>query len=176
MQNNFDTSFKLVIGHEGGFTRDPRDKGNWTTGRIGTGSLVGTKYGISAAAYPDLDIKNLSLEQAKAIYRKDYWTRAQCSSWPSGVDHLVFDIAVNSGVSRAVQLLQAAAKVKIDGIIGFQTRAAVNAKDPLELIIDLATHRDSFYARQNNATYEFGWFRRNNRVLIEAFEFVRGEY
>ena len=69
MTTTFDTAFANVIGLEGGYTDDPRDRGNWTGGTVGQGKLRGTKYGISAAAFPTLDIANLTLDAAKAIYR-----------------------------------------------------------------------------------------------------------
>ena len=53
---NFDAAFARLLGNEGGFDDDARDRGNWTGGRIGVGELKGTKYGVSAAAFPDLDI------------------------------------------------------------------------------------------------------------------------
>ena len=70
----FYTSFERVIGHEGEFTNDKNDRGNWTSGVIGEGELKGTKYGISAMSYPNLDIENLTLKQAQSIYFEDFWT------------------------------------------------------------------------------------------------------
>jgi lysozyme family protein len=60
---NFDRVFDIVVGHEGGFTANPADCGNWTGGVIGTGTCRGTRFGISAAAYPDLDIANILIRQ-----------------------------------------------------------------------------------------------------------------
>ena len=62
---NFDKAFDRLIGHEGGFTNDSRDAGNWTGGKVGVGKLVGTKFGLSAATYPTLDIKNITIVEAK---------------------------------------------------------------------------------------------------------------
>ena len=70
----FDRAFEETIGLEGGFSRDPDDNGNWTGGRKGLGKLKGTKYGISAAQYPSLDIESLTLHGAKEICRRDYWS------------------------------------------------------------------------------------------------------
>ena len=44
----FDEVFARLIGHEGGYSADPKDPGNWTGGRPGVGKLLGTKYGIAA--------------------------------------------------------------------------------------------------------------------------------
>lgn len=74
---------------EGGFVNDPKDSGGMT------------KYGISKRAYPNLDIANLTKEQAKEIYKNDYWkaSAAHRYNWPMCL--AVFDAAVNVGVSRA---------------------------------------------------------------------------
>jgi hypothetical protein len=95
----FDQAFALVIGHEGGFTDNEADPGTWTGGRCGVGECRGTNWGISAAAYPRLDIRNLTIERAKAIYQTESAfaamicrrrSRCCCSmggqrrSWPRG--------------------------------------------------------------------------------------------
>ena len=82
---NFDTAFLLVIGVEGGYVNNPEDPGGET------------KYGISKRAYPDLDIRNLTLAAAKAIYLRDYWTAHHCDQMEWGKALLVFDCAVNGG-------------------------------------------------------------------------------
>lgn len=66
MSENFEKAVAFVLRHEGGYTNDNRDPGGET------------KFGISKRAYPSLDIKNLTEEQAKVIYRRDYWDRAGC--------------------------------------------------------------------------------------------------
>ena len=109
--SNFDRMFDIVVGHEGGFTANPADPGNWTGGTIGAGICRGTKFGISAAAYPDLDIANLSLDAAKALYQRDYWQRIAGDRLPSAVALLVFDAAVNNGIGRAARWLQQVARV-----------------------------------------------------------------
>ena len=65
----FDQAFDRLIDHEGGYVFDPRDPGGET------------KYGISKRSYPALNIKNLDLETAKAIYRKDFWDPFLCSGF-----------------------------------------------------------------------------------------------
>jgi lysozyme family protein len=68
--SNFDDSFKELIGQEGGVTKNPKDPGDWTGGKVGVGILKGTKLGIAANTYPHLDIENLTVADAKTIYRK----------------------------------------------------------------------------------------------------------
>ena len=51
--DGFAAAIAMVLAHEGGFQGMPDDPGNWTGGRLGDGTLKGTKFGISAASYPD---------------------------------------------------------------------------------------------------------------------------
>lgn len=130
----FDEAFQLLIGNEGGLSLDPRDRGNWTGGKQGVGLLKGSKFGISAMSYPDLDIVNLTLDQAKAIYARDFWTQAGCDIVPDAIRFDVFDAAVNSGPRAARMWLQAAAGVITDGLLGDKSKAAIAAMDPQRLL------------------------------------------
>lgn len=98
----FERSMTFLRKWEGGFQNNPEDHGNWTGGRKGVGELKGTKFGISAASYPGLDIVNLTQEQADAIYRRDYWQRSGADKlqWPACL--LIFDTAVLHGVGTAL--------------------------------------------------------------------------
>src|SRR5215472_13268390 len=164
--DDFLRSFKLLVGHEGGFTDDPRDAGNWTGGKTGQGQLKGTKYGISAASYPALDIKNLQLNEAQAIYEKDFWEAAGCPDLPPRLAFAVYDAAVNNGTIRAVRWLQLAVGAAEDGIYGPATKTAVEraiAGDPDDLKLQAEVHarRIHFMAGLSGwSTYGLGWARR----------------
>lgn len=128
----FDRCFAETVGEEGGFSADPDDPGNWTGGAVGLGACRGTKYGISAAAYPGVDIASLSLADAKAIYARDYWATIQGDRLPPALAMLVFDAAVNDGVSAAARWLQGVVGADADGVIGPATLGAV-ARDAQNL-------------------------------------------
>lgn len=158
---NFDTAFERLIGHEGGFSDDPKDPGNWTGGRPGAGKLLGTKYGIAANTYPDLDIKSLTLDQAKAIYRRDWWDKIHADQLPSAVAFQLWDFAVNAGITRAVISLQRAVGVADDGKLGPRTLAAVNAMPVPDVLARFNAERLEFYASLSTwPTYGKGWARR----------------
>ena len=122
---NYDIAFERVIGHEGKFQNDPKDRGNWTSGKIGTGELKGTKYGISAMSYPDEDIENLTLERAKFLYRRDFWDRVAGDDLHSALVYQLFDSAINHGIGNAIRILQRAVGVADDGYMGPVTHDAV---------------------------------------------------
>lgn len=112
----FDQAFEKLIGHEGGYVNHPQDPGGET------------KFGITKRTYPHLNIRALTLGQAKAIYRRDFWDKAGCDALPGGLAFDVFDTAVNSGVSRSAMLLQEALGVDADGKVGPITRASIAAE------------------------------------------------
>lgn len=154
---NFDEAFEILIGHEGGYVNNPADPGGET------------RFGISKRSYPEIDIKGLTLNQAKFIYRRDYWDKAGCPDLPPALAFDVFDGAVNSGVNRSIKWLQEAAGATIDGVMGKQTMQAVKALHPatvqaryngvrLEFMTDLATWKD----------FGKGWARRIAQNLQKA--------
>lgn len=116
----FETAFRALMAHEGGYVNDPDDPGGET------------KYGITKRSYPDLDIRNLTKDEAEAIYRRDWWNRYQFGAYPDGhVAAKIFDLAVNMGALSAHIILQralrAAGRPEIidDGIIGAKTMTAL---------------------------------------------------
>ena len=111
--DNFARCFAFTLGAEGGYTDDSADPGNWTGGEVGHGLLRGTKLGISAAAYPQLDIANLTEAMAEEIYRRDFWAPLQGDALPLPVALVAFDAAVNAGRRRAITWLQQAAGLEL---------------------------------------------------------------
>lgn len=178
---NFDKAFETALGHEDGFTNDPRDDGNWTGGKRGVGECRGTKFGISAKTYPYLIIKDLTVEQAKTIYRVEWW---ELNHYGDIVDQKiatkVFDLAINMGgpnpqpgrpdASRANSILQFATwvlkqNIVVDGDIGPKTIAAVNAVDPVMLLQGIRDgaekyYRDLVYRQPAKAIYLKNWVER----------------
>ena len=127
--DNFDYAFIRTIEKEGGFSNDAEDRG----GR--------TNLGISEAVFEDAlrrdiisgisDIRFLTIAQAKAIYKADYW-------FPIKLDMIqnqeiaaeIFDTAVNMGRSRAIKIVQESLnflgeKLDVDGIMGNLTLVAI---------------------------------------------------
>jgi lysozyme family protein len=145
----FDQCFDKLISHEGGYVNDPRDPGGET------------KFGISKRAYPQVDIKNLTLGAAKEIYKRDYWDRAQCDKLPPSVAYVLFDAAVNSGIGQAIRFLQRAINVADDGVIGPMTIAAVSRLDAESICARYIGQRLDFMTKLTTwDVYGKGWARR----------------
>ena len=173
----FARAFAVVIGEEGGWSAAPDDPGNWTGGAVGRGTLGGTKFGISAAAYPTLDVAALTLADAQAIYRRDYWERVRGDALPPALALLVFDAAVNNGVARASRWLQQALGVAEDGAIGPATLAAVTARagDGAALATEFLALRLVFMAALPTwRAFGLGWARRLCGLPFEAMALTAG--
>lgn len=146
---DFEHSFIKLIGHEGGYSNNPKDPGGET------------KYGISKRAYPNIDIRNLTLDGAKRIYRLDYWDKCKCNDLPDSVRFDVFDAAVNSGVKQAILWLQGALNVSTDGIIGQQTIKSAQAMNGERLSMKYNGTRLLFMTKLSSwPTFSKGWARR----------------
>lgn len=154
---NFDTAFTRLIDSEGGYVNNPADPGGET------------KFGISKRSYPDLDIANLTLDQAKAVYLRDFWN-------PLGDAHPAikfqcFDFAVNSGIGTAIRKLQLAVGVADDGHWGPKSAAALAAMDLNDVLMRFAAQRLLFMTSLSNWEHNSkGWARRIAKDLLYAAE------
>jgi lysozyme family protein len=154
---SFDLAFEHVINIEGGYVNDPHDPGGET------------RYGISKRAYPNVDIKQLTLAEAKEIYRRDYWSRIRGDELPAGIALCLFDYAVNSGLSQAIRTLQRSLGVTADGDFGPATMAALKARNARTLIVDFQAERMLFLTKLDTfSTYGRGWSRRVISTALEA--------
>jgi lysozyme family protein len=119
----------------------------------------------------EAEVKALTREDAADIYRARYWSPILADGLPPGVDYMVFDLAVNSGVSRAARFLQLAVGVTPDGKIGPVTLGAVAKVDPRALVLTLSERRENFFrALRTFPTFGTGWIRRLRDVTRDALE------
>jgi len=165
MTTNFLKAFTEIIGIEGGYVNNPDDRGGET------------KYGISKRAYPNIDIKNLTLNKAKEIYHRDYWIATKLEQIDCyDIQLELFDTAVNMGVYKAQTILQEALNLlnrnernfkdlKVDGQIGKITISAYNQVDKKILLKVLNGLQFMNYVRivekdKSQEVFMNGWMRR----------------
>ena len=154
----FDTAINRLLTNEGGYTPglvgDPGGETNW---------------GISKREYPDVDIKNLTRDQAVAIYLRDFWMHVHADVLPLILAFQALDFAVNSGIGNAVRALQRAAGVQDDGVWGPATQAAVAAKNPAALTFLFLAERGDFMASLHNwPNFSAGYMHRLTRDMRYA--------
>ena len=94
---NFPEAFDLLITHEGGFSSHPDDPGGATM--YGVTEKVARAEGYTGA------MRNFSLNDAKTIYRKNYWDACRCDLMPDQLRYPLFDAAVNSGPGQSIKWL-----------------------------------------------------------------------
>jgi lysozyme family protein len=140
MDTNFAPSLKLVLAHEGGYVNHPKDPGGETN------------KGVTKAVYdayrrgrrlPVQSVRLISDAELQDIYRVQYWDAAGCGALPLGLDYATFDLAVNSGVTRA--------RLMTRGLIG----------TPAQQIEALCDRRMAFLKGLSTwSTFGLGWTRR----------------
>jgi lysozyme family protein len=146
---NFDQAFDRLFGNEGGYVDNPADPGGETN------------YGISKRSYPDVDIKNLTRDGAKAIYLRDFWTPLQADHLDDALMFQVFDFAVNSGIQTAIRYLQRAIGVADDGHFGKLSQSALGTMTTAQAIIRFVAMRLDFWTSLSTwAEFGRGWARR----------------
>jgi len=156
MDERFNAAVEKTLSFEGGISDDPRDPGG------------PTHFGISSRSHPDLDIRNLTREQAKDIYFREFWDRhGHGLILDDSLAWKVFDLSVNLGSSRAHKLLQTAVnatapeRVAVDGDLGLETLDAVNGHPaPGFLLATLKLMAVRFYLNLKQPRFLAGWVRR----------------
>ena len=153
----FEDCIDKVLEHEGGYVNDPNDLGGETN------------FGISKKAYPDLDIKNLTRDEAKEIYRKDYWDRFKIEKMPEALRYIYFDMVLNMGYGNAAKVVQRAAngkngepgRIEVDGAVGPATRKALENVELERVRCYRVKHYMNIVDRKpEQEKFLFGWFRR----------------
>lgn len=154
---DFETAFDRLLGNEGGYVNDPADPGGETN------------WGIAKRSYPDLDIKALTRDQAKEIYRRDFWD--PLGTAPSAIKFQVFDFAVNSGIQTAIRKLQAAIGVADDGHWGPVSSAKLASLDVNDVLMRFVAQRIRFWASLSTwDRFGKGWALRAAKQLEYATE------
>lgn len=129
----FEGAINEVLGEEGGYVNNPSDPGGETN------------WGISKAAFPSVDIKNLTRDDAKALYRAHYWEPLVSYHLSPKFTLVAFECAVNQGLGRCKALLDAS-KGQLDWFMADRALAYVQDK--------------------NFGTFGKGWLRRLFKELV----------
>ena len=160
----FEKAVNYVLANEGGYVFDKNDPGGET------------KYGISKNSYPSLNIKALSLDEAKKIYYCDHWLKGKFEQIPDeNVATQVFDLSVNLGIRGTTIVLQRALRavgidVAEDGVWGPQTQSGVIFSEPAILLAAIKSEAAGYYrtlAVQNPNLKRFlnGWLNRTYKKI-----------
>lgn len=171
--SNIEKMLDAVIGREGGYVNDPRDAGGETIWGITVGTARANGYQTA--------MRSMTRDQAKDIYRKQYWLRPGFDRieaiFPRVADEM-FDTGINMGPAKAGEFLQRALNVltgailTVDGRVGPATlkaldsyRAARGRQDGEEVLVrvldglQVARYVELVERRAQNGAFIFGWIR-----------------
>lgn len=167
----FDKAIDFIFAVEGYISNHKADAGGFT------------KYGIAQKSHPNIIVKNLTLDGAKEIYRKDYWSACKCDEFGGNVGLYLMDFAVNSGVKTAAVALQKCvnrlttgkndAPLVADGKIGPKTIEAAKRLDQNALVGALHAYRTAYFfgiVKRNPSQQTFlkGWMNRLAKLNMYA--------
>jgi lysozyme family protein len=155
--SNFEIAFEYIMRNKGGLSDNPHDSGSITRYSISQNLL----NHLSAYSEDTKNrILNLTLEEVKEIYLKEFWEKAAFDKI-SNQEHCnyIFDMAVNMGFNAAFQCAQRACwavfkkrSIKDDGILGEETIAALKTCGFL-LMPAMRSERAGYYRMLNQSEF-----------------------
>lgn len=178
----------FILGWEGGYVNDPDDSGGETNRgiTIATWKAAGhdcsekipsintTGYKGKPVTYKDVtkSLYEMTDEQWFEIFKKKYWDRWKADQIKSqSVANILVDWVWGSG-KWGIIIPQRILGVTQDGIVGPKTIAALNARDPQELFMQIKNARgqyleDIIKKTPSNEKFRKGWFNRLNALKYE---------
>jgi lysozyme family protein len=162
MDDFFPKAVEKILANEGGYVKDPSDPGGETN------------FGISKRSYPLLDIENLTKEQAKSIYYRDYWLGSKCNLIKDfELAQKVFDLSVNLGITTSIKMIQRALRclgkdLEEDGLPGPKTLSGISEVNQFALLCALKSEAAGHYrgiclSNSNLTKFLHGWLNRAYR-------------
>jgi lysozyme family protein len=140
----YDEALRRLLAHEGGYTNHLSDPGGPTNFGV-------TIYDYRKYVKPNAtaaDVRAMSVNEAKTIYRAKYWNAQRCDELPAGVDYSVFDYGVNSGIGRSGKVLRRVVGLPdTTHVVTDEVLRAVAKRDPKALVIAINGERLAFLKR-----------------------------
>ncbi len=184
-QEKFEKAIAFSLKYEGGLNFNiingkPVIKGN-AKADLGGATAYGITWTTLKSAYKfgivsHDDICKLTLDEAKLIYRKNYWDKYSWEQLDFPVALCCLDCCINHG--KFAYILQRAAvecgqSVVVDGKFGPKTFAALKACPPLSLAYSIYNQRKKYYEKivartPSQKVFLKGWMRRADAMAKEA--------
>lgn len=164
-------SLSRLLAHEGGYTNHPSDPGGPTNFGI---TLYDYRKYLNRNA-TSATLKAMRVEEAAVIYRARYWDALRCDELPAGVDYVVFDYGVNSGVGRSGKVLRRLLNLSdASAAIGDDVIAAARACDAAALVGKICDERLRFLKSLKTwPVFGKGWGRRVAEVRAAALAMAK---
>lgn len=171
MKVNWDRCLTELLKIEGGYVNHPEDPG----GRTNLGVTQRTWEAWVGRAVTEEEMMSLTKEDVGPLYMANYWTPMKCSIMYSGLDFVLFDMAVNAGPGRTTKIIQEVVGATVDGDFGPETEESIHAYEGIygvkHLIERFQEERLNFYKSLSTfKTFGRGWTRR----VEKSTEFALG--
>ena len=176
---NFDSAVSKTLTFEGGYTNNPDDPGGATKYGITLNVLkgLGKEFDLNHdGTINSEDVKLLTLDEAKEIYKELYWRGENITSQAIAEKH--FDVGVNAGVITASKMLQEAciklgSTLIVDGNLGPKSLNIINALNESKLMSAFCSLHENYYwdITLNNIKHHsmsFNWPENLNSIAITA--------
>lgn len=175
---SFQPAFEYVLKNEGVLTENPKDPGGITKFGISLRFLKSLKDPKAYSIYADpIDadvVRFLMMDQASAIYRREFWDQALFDRIVSqDICNYVFDMAISMGISPAIKCVQRAVWavwrdrniLSEDGILGEKTLHWIKQSNSNALLCAVRSERAGKYrliCAENKSEEIFinGWLKR----------------
>lgn len=154
----------FILSWEGGFANVPGDRG----GATNRGVTIATFRSVFGQDKTVDDLKRMTDEQWTLVFRKYFWNRWKADDIKcQAIANLLVDWVWASG-AYGVKIPQFILGVKVDGVVGPKTIAAINGcSDQYALFVKLWKERKAFFERIGKGTQKKflkGWLNRNNAI------------
>jgi len=154
----------FILSWEGGFANIPGDRG----GATNKGITIATYRNVFGKEKTVEDLKNISDEEWMHVFKSLFWNKWRADEIKSqSIANLLVDWIWNSG-GYGIKIPQRILEVKIDGVVGPETIAAINDyPDEKELFERLWHEREDFFRRiavGSQKKFLAGWLNRLNGI------------
>ncbi|MCF2875430.1 MULTISPECIES: glycoside hydrolase family 108 protein [unclassified Tenacibaculum] len=180
---NYEIFKASIQSHEGGYQNIPTDWGNYNS----KDELVGTNFGVSARFYERVigrpptqqDMLNITQQEAHILFKNEFWDKVLGDYIDSQeVAETIADHAINSQPYKITKIVQRVLNnefgknLKVDGLFGAKTLAAVNSVDYKKLFIEIGLARKAYYESRPDFNHHGRSWLRRLRLLSEKFNIV----
>lgn len=159
MKQDFDKAMAIELVFEGGKCDDPIDPG----GRTNQG-IIQREFSayLRAKGQEPRDVYTMMPAERDEIYRHQYADRIKFDDLPPGVDLVILDGAINSGVGQSIKWVQRALGLTADGVMGVVTLEAIQNAPDHDVLIASICERRLLFLKGLKTFYHFGggWTKR----------------
>jgi lysozyme family protein len=166
---DFNTAYGITAENEGGYTLDPHEtfrgvdrveQPEWHGWAIIDSMKDDADFPHCLSTNPDL------LQLVKNFFWANFWNAVHGDEInDQAVANKIYDAGVNMGTGEAIRLIQTAVGVTVDGIIGPNTIAAINAVPEANELAKFKNVREEHYeaivgAHPEDQRFLAGWLSR----------------